>query len=67
MCSYPKLCIFKNNYNEKYMGLGTDLDKPFVLHNQVVLWHQTNTKLLYFDFLFDNNKKAKWSDHQESR
>ena len=36
-----ELCVFKNNYNysEKYVGLGTGLDKPFVLHNQAVLWH----------------------------
>ena len=43
------------------MGLGTSLDKCFVLHNHAVLWHQTNTKLLVFDCLFDGDKELSYS------
>ena len=40
--------------NEKYVRLGTSLDKCFVLYNHAVL---TNIKLLVFDCLFDDDKE----------
>ena len=39
------------------MGLGTRLVKCFVLHNHAVLRHLTNTELLVFDCLFDDDKE----------
>ena len=39
------------------VGLGTRLVKSFVLHNHAVLRHLTNTELLVFDCLFDDDKE----------
>ena len=66
MCSYPKLCVVKEEEDNSGTGY-EDGQYPLVLYNRVVLRHKTNDEITHFRLLVPLQQQAKRSDRQESR